>query len=101
MKTMIRAKGQVQCTAYESPESGRWIGECEDLGLAVEADDLDGLRRIFGEALHLLFTDLIEDGELDAFMRARGWEPEDDLTDHVPWELIAQCEVDGIKHRAA
>ena len=101
MQAMIRAKGQVRCTAYMSPESGRWIGECEDLGLAVEAEDLDDLRSMFGEALQLLFTDLVEDDELEAFMRARGWEPEDDLAEHVPWELIAQCEADGIKRRAA
>ena len=40
MQAMGQAKVRVRCTAYESPVSGRWIGECEDLGLAVEADNL-------------------------------------------------------------
>ena len=97
---MINTKVHVRCTAHQSTESGRWIGECKDLGVAVEADDLDGLRSMFGEALQLLFTDLAEDGELEAYMAARGWESVDDLQDYVPWELIAHCETNGIKQQA-
>lgn len=92
------ARALVQCTALKSPETGRWIGECTPLAIAVEADNLEELYDIFGETVQLLIADLIEEGDLEEFLRARGWAEEnlpstlrdrESAAPSVPWELVA------------
>lgn len=105
----IRTEGKVQCIAYRSAHSGRWIGECEMLGIAVEAENLDELHEMFGEAIALLLEDLTEDGELDEFLLSKGWRPndkwfataaQDNPMKVVPWDLVAHCETNALQQTA-
>ena len=98
----VRAEGSVEIAAFQNQESGMWVGECGVLGITVEADNLDELHSLIGEAIALLLDDLITDGDADAFFKARGWseEPEwlpnnfqdDNSAAVVPWNLIAHGE---------
>lgn len=60
-------------TAFRSAGCDRWIAECRPLGLSMEGDTLDEVRGLIGETMHALFLDLIEDGDLEAFLLEKGW----------------------------
>ena len=55
------------------PERGRWYGVCPDLNLNASGDTQFDMLECAGEAVQLLFEDLVEDDELDAFLEERGW----------------------------
>jgi hypothetical protein len=104
MATVIQINANLQWRAERGVHSDRWIGFCDPLGIVTEAGSLDELHSLIPEAIHLLMIDLLEDKELDAFLRERGWtasppvhtstggkEPEF----HVPWFLVAGGAGDG------
>ena len=91
----IQAK--IEWRAHQSRTSRRWIGVCDSLNLAVEGETLDEVHSLIPEMIHLLMIDLLQDNEMDQFLRARGWHatgipgtPDDDVQFEVPWELIAE-----------
>lgn len=102
----VRLQSQLQWHATKSPSSGRWIGVCHAMNLSVEADSLDELHNLIHETLQLVFLDLLEDNELDQFLRERGWRAANLPTQHVgrdvefdvPWELIAEGARDPERH---
>lgn len=108
MIVKLELGGEVRWTARESAESGRWIAECESLNLAMEADSLDELHSLSNEAMQLLLDDLYRDGELEAFLEARGWRAldmpnrlEDDEIDFdFPWNFTFPRAGDGPERRA-
>jgi predicted RNase H-like HicB family nuclease len=53
--------------------SDHWIGVCRPLGLTMEGDSLDDLFQNINQSIQLLMVDLLETGELDEFLRSRGW----------------------------
>lgn len=76
----------------------RWMGVCEMLNIATEAESLDELHSLIPESIHLLITDLLEEDELDAFLREKGWRhtsdapggaPEDTIVS-LPWQMIVE-----------
>lgn len=81
--------------------SGRWVGVCESLNLATEADSLDELHSVINESIQLLMVDLLEDDELSSYLHARGWHASNlpavhdgDVEFDVPWHLIAEGRLD-------
>lgn len=93
MATVITVNATLSWRAQRGAESG-WVAFCDPLGLATEAETLDELHSLIPEAIHLLMVDLFEDNELDAFLKARGWQTSevqavsnDDRPIRVPWEL--------------
>jgi hypothetical protein len=93
----IKIQANVIWRAKQSSTSKRWIGVCEMMNLALEADSVDELRSVINEAMHLLFVDLVVDDELTEFLHARGWSmiggvPEkaqvENVAFDVPWELL-------------
>ena len=93
----IQLKGNLEWKATQSKTSRRWIGVCEPLNLAMEAESLDELHSVISESIHALMQDLLSDNELDAFLRERGWsatfpakvDPES-VEFAVPWQLVAE-----------
>lgn len=91
----VTLEAQIQWHAKPSDTSKRWIGICEPMNLAMEADSLDELHSVINETLDLVLTDLLRENELEAYLRARGWHainmpanPRQDVNFEVPWELI-------------
>ena len=79
--------------AAQSKRSAVWVADCEDLGLVVEADSLDDLYSSIMENMELLFSDLLEEGDLDEFLGEKGWQysgnakaPEPRF--YIPWHLM-------------
>ena len=105
----LKAQGTVECTAHLM-KSGKWIGECEALGICIEADDLNDLYGQFRESIALLIRDLMEDGELDAFLKSKGWDSDSgwlhdaaqkDPAAVVPWQMIAPGQPDAFTYEVA
>ena len=59
---VIRAKG------------GNWVAACDPLGLTVQSDTWAHLMEDIAQALNALFLDLLQEGELDRFLRDRGFQ---------------------------
>ena len=58
---------------HQDPQTGLWVGICRALNLNAVGDTFAELQAMANEAMALLFTDLIEDNELAAFLRKNGW----------------------------
>ena len=71
---------------------------CDAMKLVTEADTLDELHSLIEETIQLTLTDLLEDGELDVYLRDIGWragpmpvrQDGRDVEFDVPWELVAE-----------
>jgi len=94
--------------ARPSTCSRRWIGVCEAMNLSMEADSLDELYSLVPETMHLLFADLLEEGELPQYLADRGWtavnlpaRAHGDLQFNVPWQLVAAGDTRDPERRAA
>ena len=74
MKQVIRidVNGQVQWEVAKTA-SGKWLGVCRPLGLTMEGGTLDDLFASINDSVQLLMTELLQSGELDAFLKHRGW----------------------------
>src|SRR5271165_2254275 len=63
-------------------DNGHWIAACQPLGLAMEGEDFEDLLENIAHGVGLLMTDLVESGELHAFMTRHGWQVA--IPPHVP-----------------
>lgn len=75
-ETVISANLACRVYGTDVPEC-RWIGICEEQGISVQTGNLNELHSVFEEAMTMLIADLIEDGELDEFPKAREWNKRD------------------------
>jgi hypothetical protein len=93
----VQMSGRIQWVAKQSPLSRRWVGICEPMNLTTEADSLDELFSVIDETMQLVLRDLLEDNELNGYLRDMGWTaaipagpaPHDAEFD-VPWVLVAE-----------
>jgi hypothetical protein len=67
-------QGSVQWRVTREP-SGRLVGVCDPLGVVLEGTDMNDLDACIREAIQLIFTDLLRNGQLETFLLARGWQP--------------------------
>ena len=106
-------EGSVACMARKL-ESGIWLGQCEPLGIYLEADSLDELHEQLREAFGLVVRDMLEEGEVDALVEAlreasgSDWKPHEvkakakgkgragaeRYAKVVPWHMIAAGQPD-------
>jgi predicted RNase H-like HicB family nuclease len=100
----IQVHGKIQWTVSQT-QTGGFLAVCEPLGLAMEGDSLDDLYRNLSEAIQLVMNDLLRSGELDQFLRARGWHatPTQNVPTtgpvafNVPVELLIQAQRDSAR----
>jgi predicted RNase H-like HicB family nuclease len=91
----IEVKAQVQWRVGQS-DAGNWIGVCEPLKMTMEGSTLDELQQNIHQSIQLLMEDLMETGELDAFLRDHGWRAIPGPQQHgsvefqVPYELLVR-----------
>ena len=82
-------------------EESRWVGVCDDLSLTAQGETYSDLMASIADVQGLLFADLFQENELDAFLRRHGWEPvimppaEADVTFDVPYipQLVSQSDL--------
>lgn len=73
-RVLIRIGTQVQFRVARDPETGEWIGACDLLGITTSGEMWDDLWQNAADAIQLLMTDLFEEGDLEAFLRSKGWQ---------------------------
>ena len=81
----------------ERTARGAYVGVCDAIGLALEADSEPELREVVAEGLHFFLLGHLEDGTLEGYLRSKGWTSNqplprgtlrgDDVRFNVPWEL--------------
>ncbi len=100
----VSVSASLICKVYETNAAKyQFVGECKDLGISVQASDLNELCSVFEEAMASLLTDLIEDGELDEFLKSKGWNKNDipriqqqvKQNPVIPWGMIAEFNADA------
>ena len=57
----------------QDPHTGQYIGVCRPLNLNGMGASWVEFQECANEAIQLLFQDLFEDDELEAFLRRNGW----------------------------
>ena len=75
VSVQIQAKGTISFAVRRLP-NGWFIGDCEPLGLCLDAPTLDELDATLREGLQELFRSLFQHGDLPKFLNARGWHME-------------------------
>lgn len=78
--------------------SGSFVGICDPLGLTSEGGDTVELWLNINESIQLMLNDLLQSGELDHFLRSKGWRAthaipasgSERVPFDVPIELISQ-----------
>jgi predicted RNase H-like HicB family nuclease len=104
----VQVGAQIQWLATYNPTSRRWVGICDPMNLTMEADTLDELHSVIEEAIQLMLRDLLEDNELDAYLRDMGWNAQPipvgqlpkNVEFDVPWQLVAE-KARGLSRSAA
>jgi hypothetical protein len=95
MNVQIDIKARIPW-ACSKTANGNWIADCELLGLTIQSTRYSELTEDIGDALDMLFRDLLSSNELDAFLEEHGWTrtsvplpavPEEATFD-VPFELL-------------
>ena len=101
----IKIKAKLQWVVTRTP-SGALVGVCAPLGLASQGKDQLDLWLNIQESLQLVLNDLLRNGELDEFLRVRGWRVMTSLPSKasvgpvpfdVPFELISQAQHDSAR----
>ncbi len=92
----IQIDATVEWRYYREPEKGWLIAECDALGLVLTAPTHRELADMISRGLDLLFRDLANHGEMEAFLTLHHWQiagklPESLQDAHfdVPFELLA------------
>lgn len=72
----VKIEGAVDWTYYQDPESGWYIGVCECLNITAYGETMQEMQVMGIESLHLMFTELYQEGEFEKFLQEHGWEME-------------------------
>jgi hypothetical protein len=72
---LVQIDAQLAWQVAHNPIEGRYIGVCKPLNLNAVGDTWVEFTECANEAMQLLFEDLFEQGELEAFLRNHGWSP--------------------------
>lgn len=97
MDSLIIIDATVDWHIVHDAARGKWYGVCPALNLNASGDTQFEMLECAGEAVQLLFVDLVEDEELDAFLAERGWDispiarelpPSAQPKFDVPFELV-------------
>jgi predicted RNase H-like HicB family nuclease len=105
---VIKIDTSLQWLVTKTP-SGSFVAICHPLGLASEGTDQVDLWMNIQESIQLVLNDLLKNGELDAFLREKGWKAMPVLTRNsrgpypfeVPIELVMQKQARRGPARAA
>jgi hypothetical protein len=73
MKAIIRVVAANLVWGCQQGKGGHWIAFCDPLRLTVQADTWSDLMEDVGITLDAMMRDLLENGELERFLRDHKW----------------------------
>ncbi|MGA2176400.1 MAG: hypothetical protein ABSH38_15595 [Verrucomicrobiota bacterium] len=86
MKNMIRhtaskkrkvVQGEIVWRIHRDAASGQWIGVCDPIGLTASGDTYNEAVECCNHAMEIVFKDLLSSGDLEEFLKLRGWKTVD------------------------
>lgn len=89
---------RVDWVCIHDTSCGKWVGICNDLSLTVQADDQRELHSIIWESMDYLLKSLVEEKNLDSFLREHGWaarsypECDSDILSRIPVNIRVEEE---------
>jgi hypothetical protein len=69
----IAIQAKLQWRGFRDQGTRRWVAVCDPLNVAVEAGTWSELHAAISDSLNLIFRDLLATGELEGFLKDRGW----------------------------
>lgn len=70
--TIVKIQGNVEWRGVRS-RGGQWVAVCQPLGLTIQSDTWAHLMEDIAETMNAMFIDLLKSGDLERFLRDRGW----------------------------
>lgn len=70
---IVEGKAELRCFRARG---GNWIAVADSLGLTIQASTWAELMEDTAQTLNAMLGDLMASGELERFLRDRGWRPE-------------------------
>lgn len=71
---LVQIRANVAWQVAQDPQDGHWLGVCWALNLNAMGDTWTDFQACADEAMQLLMRDLFECGELEGFLRERGFQ---------------------------
>ena len=81
--SVVRVEAAVRWEICLSDE-GLWVGLCKDLGLTVQSQTWLELMEDIATSLQLMVDDLAATGDLEAFIKEKGWLTSEELVGAEP-----------------
>ena len=72
-KEVVQIEANLKWVVARDPQSGEYIGVCDMLNLNAIGDTWEEFTECANEAIAVLFADLVQENEFDAFLSERGW----------------------------
>jgi len=73
MATVVHIRGEAPWLVWYDQASHHFVGRCDPLSLTASGPSQPELLAEVAESIQLLFADLLEAGDLAAFLHDRGW----------------------------
>src|SRR5258708_40328956 len=77
---VVSIQAKISWKAFRDPETCYWGGVCDGLNFTAQGETWAKLLESISETLDLMFQELSSTGEMDQFLKERGWKQEGDLT---------------------
>lgn len=94
----VQVQGTVLWEYAQDAATKSWVGVCRPLNINAVGETWRELMDCAAEAMSLLFVDLLQTGELDAFLRHHGWSLASGTpprTEHVEFDMPFSFEKAG------
>jgi predicted RNase H-like HicB family nuclease len=72
--TIVKIEANVEWKFFRAT-GGNWVAVCDPLGLTVQSDTHANLMEDIALTLNAVLKDLLEERQLEQFLRDRGWRP--------------------------
>jgi hypothetical protein len=91
---LVRIEAKLVWEVSRDPETQTWIGVCRPLNLNAIGDTWAEFHECASDAIALLLTTLLREGEFENFLRTHGWAPSivPPPTANVRWDVPFEVE---------
>ena len=72
---LVRIEAKLTWEVSRDPQTETWIGVCRPLNLNAIGDTWAEFQQCANDAIALLLTTLLREGELQSFLHKHGWTP--------------------------
>lgn len=71
---IVQVQANIEWRCFRA-RGGNWVAICDPLALTVQSETYAALMEDIAETINAMLHDLVASGDLDRFLRERGWGP--------------------------